>query len=304
MILRGGPAPPRRHRTLVHALAAAAGHPSGVTFVDLSERERFLPWREVRERAGRAAAALAAMGVHPGDRVAIVLRTEPAFLDAFFGAWLAGAVPVPLYPPVRLGRMDEYAAGTGRMLAISGARLVLSGGAVKRLLGEAVERGGPELGCRDAGELVAGAARLARAPEPAELALVQFSSGSTVDPKPVALTHDNVVAQVASFLGALVPGDDDAGVGNTEQAARALGRQLDLDDAAIRRDLERQRDEEFERTRVYRRVFEIADAKRGTPLPHASLPRIRIEGPKISRTLTNEWFAKRVDERYQRCLDR
>jgi hypothetical protein len=104
--------------------------------------------------------------------------------------------------------------------------------------------------------------------------------------------------------GALVPGDDDAGVGNTERAARALGGRLDLDDAAIRRDLERQRDEEFERTRVYRRVFEIADAKRGTPMPHAALPRIRIEGPKISRVLTNEWFAKRVDDRYRRCLDR
>ncbi len=47
--------------------------------------------------------------------------------------WLAGAVPVPLYPPVRLGRMDEYAAATGRMLAVSGARVVISRGGVMRL---------------------------------------------------------------------------------------------------------------------------------------------------------------------------
>ena len=150
MILRGPPAPPPRHATLVAALEAAEPHPSGVTFVDLRERELHLPWAEVLRRARRTAAGLAALGVVPGDRVAIVLRTEPAFLDVFFGAWLAGAVPVPLYPPVRLGRMDEYTAATARMLAVSGARLVVSGGGTRRLLGAAVEQAGPPLGCVDA----------------------------------------------------------------------------------------------------------------------------------------------------------
>ncbi|HET8541562.1 MAG TPA: AMP-binding protein [Anaeromyxobacter sp.] len=209
MTLRGPPAPPARHPTLVHALAAAARHPSGVTFVDLSERETFVPWAEVRARAGRAAAALAAMGVAPGDRVAIVLRTEPAFLDAFFGAWLAGAVPVPLYPPVRLGRMDEYAAATGRMLAVSGARVVISRGGVRRLLGGAVERGGPALGCRDAEDLLAVPARIARDVAPSDLGLVQFSSGSTVDPKPVALTHAALRAQTDALVVATSPGPAD-----------------------------------------------------------------------------------------------
>jgi acyl-CoA synthetase (AMP-forming)/AMP-acid ligase II len=209
VILRGPPAPPPRHPTLVRALAAAARHPSGVTFVDLSERETFVPWAEVRARAGRAAAALAAMGVAPGDRVGIVLRTEPAFLDALFGAWLAGAVPVPLYPPVRLGRMDEYAATTGRMLAVSGARVVVSRGGVKRLLGGAVERGGPELGCRDADDLLGVPAWIARDVAPSDLGLVQFSSGSTVDPKPVALTHAALQAQTDALVVATSPGPAD-----------------------------------------------------------------------------------------------
>ena len=51
---------------------------------------------------------------------------------------LAGAVPVPLYPPVRLGRMGEYLHRTARMLAASGARLVLADPRVQRILGEAV----------------------------------------------------------------------------------------------------------------------------------------------------------------------
>ncbi|WP_059438159.1 AMP-binding protein, partial [Anaeromyxobacter sp. PSR-1] len=209
MRLRGPPQPPPRHPTLAHALAAAAGHPSGATFLDLHERETFLPWSEVRARAERAAANLVHLGVRRGDRVAIVLRTEPAFLDAFFGAWLAGAVPVPLYPPVRLGRLDAYAEDTGRMLQVAGARLVVSAGGTRRLLGGAVERGGPELGCVDVSALSALPARIAREPEPDALGLVQFSSGTTVDPKPVALTHRALAAMADALLAATAPGPDD-----------------------------------------------------------------------------------------------
>jgi fatty-acyl-CoA synthase len=204
--LRGAQASPPRHPTLVHALAAAAAHPGGVTFVDLGERETHLGWREVVERAGRAAASYRAWGVRPGDRVAIVLRTEPAFLDAFFGAWLAGAVPVPLYPPVRLGRRAEYLEGTERMLRVSGARLLVAGGGAGRLLGEAVAGANPPLGARDAAALLDGAAS---APHPAtapeSLGLVQFSSGSTVAPKPVALTHAALQAQVDALTDLVEP---------------------------------------------------------------------------------------------------
>ena len=200
MILRGPPLPPPRWPTLVHAFAAAAGDPSGVTFVGLDERETFLAWGEVADRAARTGAALAALGVAPGDRVAIVLRTEPAFLDAFFGAWWCGAVPVPLYPPVRLGRMDEWIAATARMLQVSGARLVVSGGGTRRLLGGVIERARPPLGCVDAEGLRAGPPAPARLPAPGDLALVQFSSGSTVDPKAVALTHGALGAMVGALV--------------------------------------------------------------------------------------------------------
>ncbi len=209
MILSGPPLPPPRHPTLVHALAAAARHPSGVTFVDLSERETFVPWREVSERARRAAAALASMGVSPGDRVAIVLRTEPAFLDAFFGAWLAGAVPVPLYPPVRLARMDEWIAATARMITVSGASVVVSSGATRRLLGGALEIARPPLGCRDAEALLAERSEAAREPDRSSLGLVQFSSGSTVDPKPVALTHAALAAEADALVAATRPDEHD-----------------------------------------------------------------------------------------------
>jgi acyl-CoA synthetase (AMP-forming)/AMP-acid ligase II len=191
-------------------LSAAAGHPSGVTFVGLREEESRLSWAEVERRARCAAGALAARGVRPGDRVAIVLRTEPSFLDAFFGAIHAGAVPVPLYPPVRLGRMEEYLAATARMLRVSGARCVVTSRSVGRILGVALAGAGPglDLGVVDAAAL--GEGPEARAGREGEgLALVQFSSGSTVDPKPVALSHASLVAQVDALTAIVAPTDED-----------------------------------------------------------------------------------------------
>src|SRR5438105_3549112 len=99
--MKGPALPPVRYATVTEMLAATAGTALGLTFVDASERETALPWAEVHRRAQRTAAGLRRVGVEVGDRVAILLPTSPAFMDAFFGAMLAGAVPVPLYLPVR-----------------------------------------------------------------------------------------------------------------------------------------------------------------------------------------------------------
>ena len=198
--MRGPPAPPSRFRTVNEALASAARSDSGLTFVDAHEQEVVLPWREVHARARRFASALRAEGVRPGDRVAIVLPTAPSFPDAFFGAVLAGAIPVPLYPPVRLGRMDEYHRATARMLRACGARLVVTDGRIRFLLGAAVAQARPELGLRAAAELLErGSGEHELDTDPSSLALIQFSSGSTVDPKPVALTHGNLLSQAAAY---------------------------------------------------------------------------------------------------------
>ncbi|MCM2268862.1 MAG: AMP-binding protein, partial [Thermoanaerobaculia bacterium] len=171
---------------------------AGLRFVDGAERERVESWDAVAARAARVAGGLAAAGVAPGDRVALVYPTAPEFFDALFGALLAGAVPVPLYPPVRLGRLAEYHARTAAMLRAAGAVLLLVDGRLRPLLGEAVAAARPALGARRLDELPA-AAPLVRDGDPDALALVQFSSGTTTQPKPVALTHRAVVAQVAAL---------------------------------------------------------------------------------------------------------
>lgn len=101
----------------------------------------------------------------------------------------------------------------------------------------------------------------------------------------------------------LVPGaKGDALPGNTETAALALAKRFDISDSAIRRDLQQGTEPGFERTRLYERVFSRAEQMQSLPVPRAILPTITLKSPKITRTLTTEWFAKRVDERYQRCL--
>jgi hypothetical protein len=83
---------------------------------------------------------------------------------------------------------------------------------------------------------------------------------------------------------------------------RALRPSLHLDEAAIHAALEQGKTEEFERTTLYRAVFTLAARRAGRVLPRAVVPQIRLEGPKISRNLTTDWYARRVDERFNRCL--
>lgn len=90
--------------------------------------------------------------------------------------------------------------------------------------------------------------------------------------------------------------------GNTEIALRALSHRIEMSNGEIRRDLELEKTQGFENSRLYARVFELADKLVGKPAPRAVLPQIRLSSPKITRKLTSEWFANRVDDRYHACL--
>ncbi len=195
-MLVGAPFPSPRHASLVAALDTAAVEgraDDGLVFVGLDEREQFYHWSIIRARAEHAAASLVRAGVRPGDRVALILPTSVHFMDAFFGTLLASAVPVPLYPPVRLGRLLEYEAATLRMLQTVAARVLLVDARVRPVLGPIVARAR----CLeiDAATLAETDARTALQPDGEALGLIQFSSGSTVAPKAVSLTHAQLLAQ-------------------------------------------------------------------------------------------------------------
>ena len=93
-------------------------------------------------------------------------------------------------------------------------------------------------------------------------------------------------------------------IGSTEAATRLLARRLMVDNEAIRRDLARGTADDFAQTDVYRRLFSLADRTSGRRVARAVVPDIALTSPKITRKLTTEWFARRVDTRFQACLAR
>ncbi|HEU4601455.1 MAG TPA: DUF1615 domain-containing protein [Steroidobacteraceae bacterium] len=114
------------------------------------------------------------------------------------------------------------------------------------------------------------------------------------------LTH----SKLATDGDLLIEGDRADEPSNTERAIRKIAAKLDMSDGEIRRDLERQKDGSFTKTKLYERVFALADRDRKRPLPRAVLPKIKLQSAKITRNLTTAWFATRVNERYRQCLQR
>ena len=103
--------------------------------------------------------------------------------------------------------------------------------------------------------------------------------------------------------GALLASDPSAeGAGSTERLLFTIARRLGLSHEEIHQALEQGTAASFEQTALYQRVFELADHRSGRRLPRAVLPSISLEGPKIERSLTTGWYARRVNGRFERCV--
>jgi hypothetical protein len=90
----------------------------------------------------------------------------------------------------------------------------------------------------------------------------------------------------------------------TESAALSIAHELGVGEGDIRRDLAQANRRDFERTTLYRRVFELADRRAGKALPRAVVPAIDLQSAKFTRKLTTAWFADRVVARHRQCLGR
>jgi fatty-acyl-CoA synthase len=175
-----------------------------------------LSFGELLEGAERVAADLAQRGIGRGDTVALMLPTSRDFFLAFAGILLVGATPVPIYPPFRADRVAEYAERQSAILSNAGARLLVTfreAAGVAKLLKPLV----PSLeGVATAEALVHSRAVAPRGPQvhsrPSDLALLQYTSGSTGHPKGVMLTHANLLANVRAIGEALGMRGDDVGV--------------------------------------------------------------------------------------------
>jgi len=157
--------------------------------------------------------ALRGLGIAKGDRVALMLRTERAFFEAFFATLIAGAVPVPLYPPVRASDLLAYTRRQQGILRNAEGRVLITFTEAERLAG--LMRGPvPSLDTITTADRLSGGADDTGPPsvDPGDAALIQYTSGSTGDPKGVLLSHANLLANVRGIGEALDLHSDDVGV--------------------------------------------------------------------------------------------
>ena len=161
------------------------------------ESGRDITYGQLLETASRVAAGLYDAGLRPNETVAIMLPTCTDFFYAFFGVMLAGGVAVPIYPPARPDKIEEYVRRQVLILRNAEVRFLISFDRV-RAVSQIMRLSIPSLLEVASVEALAGSgARLpSHGVEPAEIAFIQYTSGSTGDPKGVVLTHSNVLANV------------------------------------------------------------------------------------------------------------
>jgi 1-acyl-sn-glycerol-3-phosphate acyltransferase len=214
--LGAGGGPPVSAGTLIDALRWHAERTPERVHIFLAEDrggERPITYRSLWDRAAAVAAGLREHKIEPGDRVALMLRTEEPFFASFFGALMAGAVPVPMYPPYRADQIEEYMRRQLAILTNAEARILVTFGEAERV-GRLLRSGAPSLAEIATVAQLAGLGDRPRSAHarPLDTALIQYTSGSTGDPKGVVLSHQNLLANIRAIGEALAIGPDDVGV--------------------------------------------------------------------------------------------
>lgn len=187
-------------------------HPDRVliTLYENGDQAVDLCYADLHREAVVLAAGLRALGLDKGATVAIMLPTGREFFAAFFGALYAGLVPVPLYPPARPSQLEDHLKRIAAILRNAQARVLVT-----------VERAKPLSHLlraqAEALQLVSTVTDLSLADAPllrpalaaSDIALLQYTSGSTGDPKGVILTHANLLANLRAMWRASKVGSSD-----------------------------------------------------------------------------------------------
>ncbi len=175
-----------------------------VHFLDEEERSEPLTYGALRAGAEEIALGLSSAGIAPGQAVAIMLPSGIDYFHCFMGVLLAGAVPVPIYPPVRLSQMEDHVRRHARILENARVRILITFAQVKpiaRLLKaqvESLDRVATVAELKGSGSWQSPVVLKGD-----DIAFLQYTSGSTGNPKGVILTHQNILANIRAMDAAL-----------------------------------------------------------------------------------------------------
>ena len=204
---------PSAAATLVEALEwHTRTHPDRVHIRLLSDDPAVeIRYGDLLAEATSTAGAMVRAGLEPGRAVALMLPTCRHYYTTFFATLMAGAIPVPIYPPARPSQLEDHLRRQVAILdnaqatllvtvpeALAAARFLTASVATLRTVttGEELAR-------------AAGARTLPARPRPDDLALIQYTSGSTSIPKGVMLSHASLLANIRAMGRAACVGEGD-----------------------------------------------------------------------------------------------
>jgi acyl carrier protein len=203
---RDAPPAPESATTWVEVLRRQAERVPDRVHIHLADPEfsQDITYGQLLERGSEVAAGLRGRGLARDESVAIMLPTCPEFFYAFFGVMLAGGIAVPIYPPSRPDKIEEYVRRQVAILRNAGVRFLIGFDQVKAISKimrvsipslidmttvDSLREIGRSAGIRNSPLLV----------QASQTAFIQYTSGSTGDPKGVVLSQSNVLANVRSI---------------------------------------------------------------------------------------------------------
>lgn len=181
-----------------------------LSFVDMDGSSRDVTWDDWRRGGYRAAYSLRRAGVQPGDRVGCILTNTFETSAAALGTWLAGGTIISLPTPARGLDLPEYGAQLNRICNEADATIVLVEKMFASILAEHLS---PTLRVIPYEDLDGDGSFEPCLPDTDDYAFIQYSSGSTTEPKGCLLTVGAIASQLRRLAGQLkVDGEVDRGV--------------------------------------------------------------------------------------------
>ena len=174
-------------------------HRTHITLQDESGKETGISYAALRKGAMEIASGLLEYELQPGQSVAIMLPTSHDYFFCFFGVLLAGGVPVPIYPPARVSQIEDHLRRHAGILSNALAAVLITvpeAKPVARLLQAQVET---LRGVVTVAELSVSGQMPGYPVQAGHIALLQYTSGSTANPKGVALTHTNLLTNIRAM---------------------------------------------------------------------------------------------------------
>lgn len=193
-----------RLNTLIEYLQALQGESSGITFIKNDVNEVYLSYKDLYCRALNYLYVLQARGIRSGEELVLQVEENEYFIIIFWACILGGIIPVP----VQIGNNDEHKLKLLKIWEIlNHPHLITSSECFESLENYMNKSGKNDLLCDIKGKTVlmkefeniieSGNIYMCRSEE---IAYIQFSSGSTSEPKGIVLKHENLISNINAII--------------------------------------------------------------------------------------------------------